>query len=119
MNKTVFLIPALLLGACAMLAVNKGNQDDMRSHIEAIERSVTIPEGGHKIERYLRYYANDEVGEKSIVIGLYLANRDEVGIKIVDKEDLPNVLDGGCDVIRLRYDRVSMKVIEVNCAGKG
>lgn len=39
------------------------------------------------------------------------------GIRIVQRKDVPRIFDGGCNVIRLKYNVNERRVVSIFCGG--
>lgn len=85
---------------------------------KTIEANLSLPQGARSLDSYKRYYAIDVLsgGAKSIV-AVFLYSSNDPGIAVVDQENLPAVLDGGCDVVSLRYSRIAQRVTFMECNG--
>jgi len=70
--------------------------------LDRLEARITMPEGAAPLASYARYYARHVRGE---IVGTYLRIGNEVpGRRWVSLEELPQVADGGCDVITVIAD---------------
>lgn len=84
--------------------------------ISGVESELVMPADSKGIKYYLRYYAN-EYEDGHILVGVFVANPNDSGIRIVSLEKMPKILDGGCRVIKLKYDIIRSKVISIFCNG--
>lgn len=83
-----------------------------------IEPKVTLPKGAHALNAYTRYYAVERGSAGTIyVVGIFIHDAAATGIQIVELDDLPKRLDGGCDVIDVRYSVAVRRVLFIRCNG--
>jgi len=83
------------------------------SKIEA--KVVELPEG-RSIKNYNRYYAGRLERGLYIVTAVYISGINGRAI-IVPYGELPLVLDGGCDVIKIKYNLAEKSIISIRCNG--
>jgi hypothetical protein len=89
---------------------------------EAIEKQVIAQHPEFDLRRYTRLYTRDDYGN---INGTYLFASTGVlppkwkGGKSywVSQGEVPQVLDGGCAVINLRYHVTSKTLVSVSCNG--
>lgn len=87
------------------------------SLIKSIESNLKLP-NGLSLRSYERFYAGRKVNGHVVVDGKFLKS-DQPSIKIVDDDELPRILDGGCSVVTLEYDVEQKKVVHLFCNGVG
>lgn len=82
-----------------------------------IESSIELPAEARPLATYARYYAGvtDEDGRR-LVRAVYVAGGGKVVI-VGDETKLPSILDGGCDVIDLKYDVTNHRLVFATCHG--
>ncbi len=85
--------------------------------IESIESSLTMPFRGRPLSDYERFYAVDDSSGKPVLVGVFVASHDKAGIKIVEHNKLPLILDGGCSIINVRYALDEKRMISIQCNG--
>ena len=93
--------------------------------VETIEEKVRLPGGANSLKDYARYYAMNG----SLVIGVYLkfvevSNRHydlPIGKTrwLDDYHDLPDVQDGGCSIVNVRFNAKTGSGPEASCNGIG
>lgn len=109
--------PLLLLWAAALgVAQRPGDTDAIMDRIEA---TITMPLGASSISLYGRYYAwesRDDGVRK--VLGTYVRGESSER-HWVRQNELPLVLDGGCDIVTLTYDVNSDRIERVECNSDG
>jgi hypothetical protein len=86
--------------------------------VSEVEASLELPEGAFPLNTYVRHFAGVAIEERRVVVGTFLQDPDGAGVRIVDLKKMPKVLDGGCDVINLKYDIERKKVLELFCNGE-
>jgi len=65
---------------------------------------------------YDRYYSV----ENGVATGIYIrSDRKNGTLRIVKKNDLPVVMDGGCSVINVEFELKSERVLSAFCNGDG
>ena len=117
--------------ACAGVLVSGCSQVPLSAEetlIVEIERSVVLPKGAFPLESYDRYYARGELGKEiengEIISGVYLRRSFDPGQArttahhLVDLSELPMFFDGGCDLVNVRYDTATKRVLAVFCNGE-
>lgn len=85
--------------------------------VEEIEREMVMPVGAKPLVDYSRFYKVDEIEGRAVVEGVYLRFPsglyqgradpvDGIANAFIMKPDaeLPDILDGGCDVVELVFD---------------
>jgi hypothetical protein len=89
-----------------LIGVSCSDNTEIQS-IKEIEKSIKI----YDVEKYDRYYYI----ENNIAYGTYLIVARNGKILIVHKNEIPKVLDGGCDVINATLDLKSKRVENIFC----
>jgi hypothetical protein len=85
--------------------------------VETIELALTMPKGAHPLSSYVRYYAQHTLGESLYIVATFVKRESAGKIEIVDFQQIPQLFDGGCDVIKLRYSVSQKKVVSLLCNG--
>lgn len=83
-----------------------------------IESMIAMPRGASRLTLYDRYYAweNRDDGVRK-VLGTYV--RGPQGRRHwVNENELPLVMDGGCDIVTLTYDLDTDRIERVECNGE-
>jgi hypothetical protein len=110
----------LSLAACAS-AVPESQRNQT---IKEIEQHVHLPATAANLDQYARYYAQ----HGSRVVGIYIMTvvpntRADLPTGqarwIADENDLPEIMDGGCSMIRVVYDPRAKTIESVGCNGYG
>lgn len=83
-----------------------------------IEPKISMPRGAHVLASYKRYYANDGK-QPGYIVATFIHDPSDPGVLIVPPDQLPQVFDGGCDVLNLRYQLNSHRVLSLRCNGVG
>lgn len=97
--KNSLIIVLLILASC--------NDSVEVKIIKEIEKSVTIGD----VKKYNRYYYI----ENNIVYGTYLVTNEKSKFLMLKKNEIPKVLDGGCDVINVVFDLNTKKIQNQFC----
>ncbi|MGB5723743.1 MAG: hypothetical protein WBM39_04960 [Parasphingorhabdus sp.] len=107
-----FLVLSILfLGGCAAASERKFSLDQ-------IEDSLILPEGAYPLDEYARYYASNEEGK---IVAIYSTfENEDIGKRfwLDDYRKLPTVLDGGCSVVNIEFDRETQAIDSVFCNGE-
>jgi hypothetical protein len=116
-----------LLLAPALLLVTGCTGPDDRAHRQImlqIEESVQLPPGAKQLKDYARYYAKD--GNR--VVARYITLVDPANGYydlplgqarwVEDHRNLPAISDGGCSVVKVRYDPAAQRVEQADCNGQ-
>jgi hypothetical protein len=85
-----------------------------QSTVTEIESKIKLPSGSRPLSSYVRYYSSDENGT---VIATYFFDSTPGRVVIVGKGDMPGIMDGGCDVINVRYSVSNRQFEQVFCNG--
>ncbi|WP_303832298.1 hypothetical protein [Asticcacaulis taihuensis] len=92
------------------------SEAEMNAGIAYIESNIKMPDGAYALTDYGRYYAQ----ERGIVYAFYAkpwgGEGWKPGVHVVAYDDLPGVMDGGCDFIDVVYVP-SNKAIFAECHG--
>ncbi|HKP33286.1 MAG TPA: hypothetical protein VJT70_00725 [Sphingomicrobium sp.] len=84
-----------------------------------IEALVVMPEGASPLAIYGRYYALEQRSDGVIkILGVYV-REPEPRRHWVRQNELPLVMDGGCDIVTLTYDARLDRVDRIECNGIG
>ena len=71
--------------------------------ISELEQAIHLPSGASPIELYTRYYAGVVKAGRRVTLGKYHLGGSSV-VLVKGEGDLPQVFDGGCNVINVEYD---------------
>lgn len=82
-----------------------------------MEGLIAMPRGASAVNSYRRYYSGTTVGNSKIVTGTFVAQGEVGGIKIVKMKDQPQIFDGGCSVVNLKYEIDLKRVVSIFCNG--
>jgi hypothetical protein len=93
--------------------------------LRRLERKLTLPPRAQRIASYQRYYTWGTREGHRVLIGVYVDSRIADGhsghgspIHVVASEDeLPVIYDGGCAVVNLVVDPVSVEEMKLWCNG--
>ena len=88
-------------------------------NILRIERKVIMPVGSSPLKKYTRFYSVRSEKASNYVIGVFVLDGHDAGVKIVAPEDMPLILDGGCSNIDLVYNLREDRVVSISCNGSG
>jgi hypothetical protein len=108
------LIARLLYVACAA----PGAWTPTKDQIAAPEQNVTMPAGAAPAALFLRNYAGVTEQGRRVIQAVYVRD-DNPGIIIASEAELPTFSEGGCMVVKLRYDPATGQTLESNCAEGG
>jgi hypothetical protein len=86
--------------------------------IAQLEANLTMPKDASPLQSYVRYFAGEVVGGRDIVVGIFVYDPEHAEIRVVGTNQMPKILDGGCDVIHLTYDVDQRKVLSLSCNGE-
>jgi len=109
--------PLLLLWAATLGAAQRPAEP--AAIMDRIEATITMPPGASSMSLYGRYYAwesRDDGVRK--VLGTYVRG-ERPERHWVHQNELPLVLDGGCDIVTLTYDFDADRIERVECNGDG
>lgn len=117
---------ARLLIAAAVLLASCGSPT-ITSEIATLESSVVLPEGADRLDAYGRFYSDsgrtiEAVYVSSGMVGHELSDRigrQEIApnVYLVGFGNLPIIMDGGCSVLTLSYDRQTRAITGPVCNG--
>lgn len=85
--------------------------------IRQIETGLSLPAGARQLETYVRYFATENVAGVHTIVGIFVHDRRRGRIMRVLPDQLPQIEDGGCDVIEMRYSPKAGKVLSIFCHG--
>lgn len=120
MNFLRTIAPTLIAVAGCVHPTYSANDNKVpmsKSFVETVEGNLNLPSGAHSLDSYTRYYAEEVVGGRRMLVGIFVYKDGEPGIRIVEPSALPRVLDGGCRVVNLRYDIERRKLSGLFCNG--
>lgn len=86
--------------------------------VEKVEAELKMP-AGTKLSSYARYYYGQISQGRRVLIGEFVLGSDAPGVHIVTSEKAPEILDGGCSLIDLKYDVENRVVVDISCNGVG
>lgn len=117
MRITVPLLLAIFLASCVSVPPPL-KRDPTRILVDEIEAAITLPSGAGELQKYSRYYAESDSDGGRYLLGIFiLSGADEVHIVPIEK--LPRTLDGGCGVIRFKYNVNRKQTVSLFCSGVG
>jgi hypothetical protein len=120
MNFLRTIAPALAAVAGCVHPTDSASENEMpisKTFVESVEASLRLPSSAHSLDSYTRYYALEVVEGRRILVGIFVYEDGEPGIRIVEPSALPRVLDGGCRIVNLRYDIEKRKLSGLFCNG--
>lgn len=87
---------------------------------KSVESKIRLPKEAFALATYKRYYAlqHTAAGTEDIV-GTFVHDPATPGVLIVEIDELPRILDGGCSVIEVRYSLTSRRLLSARCNGVG
>lgn len=88
------------------------------SLVAEIEASLKMPSKAFPLDTYVRYFAGEVADDRRLVVGTFLHDPKNAGVRIVEREKMPEVLDGGCSVVNLKYDMERKEVLALFCNGE-
>ena len=105
--RNILIALALLVSGCAHHP--DGNDRIMRR----IEAAVSLPQGSAPLSHYRRHYAwaNDQEG---MVRAVYVQGGKPIRLWLA-WDEMPIVLDGGCEVVSFSYDVHTERVSPARC----
>jgi len=106
--------------ACSEPSVATGTKSwtPSESLISEIEAKLDMPAKSFPLNTYVRYFAGEVADNRRLVVGEFLHDPENAGVRIVEREKMPDVLDGGCGVINLKYDIERKEIIAFFCNGE-
>ena len=108
MKLTILLFISFILSACT-----DRDADPHDKLMNRIEEQLVLPQGAEPISKYDRFYTRDG----KIVVGTLVLGKSGSRSWVKSISDLPQVFDGGCGVINVRYNPKSDTVENVHCNG--
>lgn len=101
-------------GPILFLALTSCSAPPTPSLAEKLDSRVVMPKGAKTLNSYDRFYAKDGTGW----IGVFDSTIENGGrATLVEPDDLPLVLDGGCDIVNVRFDK-NQKFVAAFCNGE-
>ena len=86
--------------------------------LSRIESTIALPEGAYSLLDYDRYYSVEEVDGIKKLKGMYLYKETKnPKIHWVEPGEIHMMKDGGCAVVRVEYDLVNKKLLNIYCNG--
>lgn len=85
--------------------------------IAGVESRLTLPPGSHKLHEYIRHYKFYGTHANSKIEAVFVVGEGSGGVKLVGKDALPRILDGGCNVVNVVLTRAG-KIVSVQCNGR-
>jgi hypothetical protein len=110
---------ALLLLGCAQArpaAPPPSPTAEQARLMDRIEAELRMPRGALPLADYGRYYAWGSEDGRRRVAAVY-CREENPRRHWVAEDRLPAILDGGCNVVRLRFDVAADKIEWVGCNG--
>ena len=108
------LIARILYVACAA----PGAWVPTKDQVAVLEQRAELPPGAASMDLFLRSYAGVTDQGRRIIQAVYVRD-DNPGIVIASEAELPTFSEGGCMVVKLRYDPATGRTLESNCAEGG
>ena len=97
-----------ICATCAAAATAASVQSLSPDDIRRVESSLTMPPGAKPIASSDRFYATTTRNGRALISGVFLLNDTEPHrppvVRIVERNDMPMILDGGCAVVHVLYD---------------
>lgn len=103
--------------AALLLAAAPAPSAETNAIMDRIESRIALPPGASPLGLYDRYYAwesRDDGVRK--VLGTYVRGQRPQR-HWVGQNELPLVMDGGCDIVTLTYDYDADRIERVECNG--
>jgi hypothetical protein len=85
--------------------------------IRRVESLVKMPPGTKSIASYNRFYALTVEAGREVIWGVFLLRPTPPTVHIVAPDQMPDVQDGGCSVVNVRYDLREAKITAAFCNG--
>lgn len=99
-------------------AAADGSWTPSKTLVSEVEASLKMPPNAFPLNTYVRYFAGEVADDRRLIVGTFLHDPENAGIRIVEREKIPEVLDGGCDVVNLKYDIERKEVLALFCNGE-
>ena len=100
----------------AALAAKSTEHKPRMADVVALERAVRLPKGAESIRAYARYYSLSDEDGHSILVGDYLLQAPDPPGRYL--RPVPGQMqDGGCSVVRVRFDLTKRRVLGALCNG--
>lgn len=106
-------------GTCTYDTAVNGEWAPTERQIDDVETRLVMPKGSKQLASYVRYYYGETVRGHRLLMGEFVLEDGQVGVRVVSRDDAPKYLDGGCLVVNLKYDMKQQKVIAIFCNGVG
>lgn len=110
---------AICVANAAQNKIEKVPLQPTASMVKQIEAILTLPKGSHSLAQYTRYYSEQRAGRDTHVNAIYVMGESAGRVVIVERDEMPRIQDGGCDVVRVRYSVTLKKILSVSCNGVG
>lgn len=122
MSRLLSMFSLLLILSCKQLPQGPAKPlvDEHSRIMNKIENDVTMPSGAGRVRDYERLYAwHFESGSShaiSVIATYQLGAKNER--HWINELDMPVILDGGCSLVSLTFDRETEKIISISCHGE-
>lgn len=83
-----------------------------------IEAKLTLPRKAFPLSSYVRYYTGRIEKGHRILLGSFLHRPKSAGVRIISKDKMFYVYDGGCSVVTLKYDIDTNMLLSLFCNGE-
>ena len=101
----------LLLAAIAFGCVSCSGATTKTPELDTLEKNLKLPSGASELANYDRYYARTKDGW----LGHLIVPEDGVRkAQITTQEELPIVLDAGCGLVTVTFDK-NMRFVSSHC----
>ncbi len=129
--KPMATVLAALALVVAIAPLARAQNSVSEATIREIESQVVMPRGARSLDLYDRYYAPDRIGEREVVVGVFLlrssfSGQTREGVAPVTAIDnvftasatqLPVVMDGGCNVVTIYFDVATQRLMTIRLDG--
>ena len=118
----MFVAAAVCVGAVVSSSILTMGKFGSRSEptleqIRHIEVELTRPREALPLDSYVRYYSSKTVAGETIVLGRFVYKGGQGRIVQVRHDQMPQIMDGGCNVIEMRYSSTTRRVLSIFCHG--
>ena len=87
--------------------------------VEALEKSLTLPEDAYPLKNYERYYSISNFDGRSMLVGTYYyVGPERLGSVHFEPSGLPFYHDGGCDIVHVYASEDGKTLQYVACNGE-
>ena len=103
------------LASIALMTMACAAAPSLQTEIATLEASLVMPDGADPLESYARFYTvsgNTIEGEyinsgmlRSVLEDRVVSQRLAPNVFLVDQFNMPSIMDGGCSVLTVQYDR--------------